>query len=90
MTPVKPVRTSRGWLTRNSLAKGYVEQRAWLSVDMSRHTVELRQSRLEPQELIVYYTIAAADGGLELHEQRFHHEELEAARKAFSKAGAIR
>lgn len=89
------IRNRHGDLTAHALSKGYVDQRAWLTVDMTKHTVTLEDHSIRseyvrpdgsvfaPKYQVSHHWHGPTTGG---HNQWvFGEGELEEARTQFKK-----
>lgn len=84
----KSIRTKRHHHIRLvKLEAGYREQRAWLSVGMSRIIVDLRLEGWEQLPILVRYAEVQPDGSTVVYEQRFERSQLDEARALFAAAG---
>lgn len=86
MTTPNRRRTRRGWLTKEALAAGLVEQRAWFDSDDQTHTIELRETR-DSGKYLVQHTIKDADGLQLIAIDDTIYDRLTDAREAFDKLG---
>lgn len=83
-----PIRSATGHdITAKKLREGYREQRAWLSVGMEQHCVELFYDGTMERPYVVSYRVHSAGVKAEVYRKRFARNDLALARSVFRSAG---